>query len=351
MESKENTEYISELKKKLGENLTIVAHHYQPQSIVSLAELVGDSYKLAVDCSNLTSEFIVFCGVKFMAEGAKILAKDYQKVILPDLTAGCPLADKINEKTAYDVYKKITEKSENKIVPVVYINSSLDMKIFCGKHEGSTCTSSNASKIIKYYMDRSISVFFSPDYNLGINTANYLKISPYNIIKIDSETFMEKGYDLNKAQLFLWNGFCYVHKEFTTSDINHLRKKFNDIKIIVHPECDEEVVNLSDFSGSTQKIYDMIKNSPSNSIWGVGTEATFVLRIAEEFPDKTIVPLRNSFCYDMNKITLNKLSNSIKSIIDYQSGENELKFEIKIPEQDKIYAKKALEQMIKITGS
>lgn len=342
-------ETIRKLKKTLGDKIVIPAHHYQKIEIVRLSDFVGDSYKLAVDCSNTESEFIIFCGVRFMAEGAFLLAKKYQKIIMPDLNAGCPMADMIDLEIAKKLYRKLNKSCKREIIPVVYMNSYADMKSFCGEKDGCVCTSSNAGKIIEYYLAQDKAVFFSPDYNLGINTARQLKISSEEIVKINRDLTIEPERDIENVKLFIWDGFCHVHKVFTIDDISKLRERYPGINIIVHPECDEEVVNSSDISGSTQKIYQTIKDSPQGSIWGVGTELNFVLRIADDFKDKKIIPLRNSPCRNMEKINLINLAQSLSSILDYKTGKGKLKFEVNVHEQFRLHAQKALKKMIEIS--
>ena len=346
---KDIIEKIKELKKTLGDRVVIPAHHYQKIEIVRLSDFVGDSYKLAVDCSNTESEFIVFCGVRFMAEGAQLLSKKYQKIIMPDLDAGCPLADMIDSEITEKLFKKLSKSCKREIIPLVYMNSYSDMKSFCGRKGGSVCTSSNAGKIIEYYLSQDKAVFFSPDYNLGINTARQLKIPSEEIVKINRDLTIESEMDIENVRLFIWDGFCHVHKIFRVDDIIKLRAKHPGINIIVHPECEEEVVNSSDISGSTQKIYQTIKDSPQGSIWGVGTEFNFVSRIAEDFKDKRIIPLRNSPCIDMEKINLKNLVQSLSSILDHKTGKAELKFEVKVHEEFQLPARKALKKMIEIS--
>lgn len=342
-------EKIKNLKSKLGSRVIIPAHHYQLPEVVALADFVGDSYKLAVDCSKEKSEFILFCGVKFMAEGAETLSGQNQKILLPDLSAGCPLADHIDEKQMENVIKKITNHTKKEIIPVVYMNSSSDVKEICGKFNGSVCTSSNAKKIVEYYFKQGKSVFFAPDYNLGINTARELDLAENAIIKVKKDISFTIEKPINSPKLFIWDGNCRVHKRFLLSDVEDFRKKFKTGKLIVHPECDEEIVNVADISGSTSRIYDEIKNSPSGSIWGVGTEYHFVDRIAWEFPNKTIVPLRKSICLNMAKINLENLYETLNNINQFIEGKCELKNQIKIDENKKVNARKSLEKMIEIT--
>jgi len=345
-----NKDLISKIKEKkdlLKDKLTILAHHYQNIEIVKLADVIGDSYKLAVEGSRSNAEFILFCGVKFMAEGAGILAKKTQKIVMPDMEAGCPMAEMITAEKAKEVYNKIRENCNKEVVPVVYVNSYEDMKSFCGERGGSACTSSNAKKILEYYFNQGKSVFFSPDYNLGINTAKSLELKKEEIIKIKRNLSFEGN--IKNGRLFIWDGFCIVHKMFTPSHIVNLREKYKDIKIIVHPECDEEVVTMSDMAGSTEKIWHAVRDGKPDSIWGIGTEFNFVRRLAEECKDKKVIPLTESSCSNMEKISLSDLNMSLDSIFDYIKGSGELRFEIKATEDFKEYAKKSLEKMIKIS--
>lgn len=342
-------EKIKELKIKLGSRVLIPAHHYQSPEVVAMADFVGDSYKLAVDCSKKDSEFILFCGVRFMAEGAEILANSDQKILLPDLTAGCPLADHINGEQIENVVNDITFRTKEKITPVVYMNSTSEVKEICGKFDGSVCTSSNARKIVEYYFEQGNSVFFAPDYNLGINTARELGLAENAIIKVKKDGSFAMDNLTESPKIFIWDGNCHVHKRFLMSDVEDFRKKYNMGKIIVHPECDEEIVSAADISGSTAKIYNDIKDSPAGSIWGVGTEFHFVERIAQEFPNKIIVPIRNSICGNMAKINIENLSETLKNIDKFIAGRTNLKNQIKIDENKKVNARKSLEKMIEIT--
>lgn len=341
-------EKIKNLKKELGNRLVIPTHHYQARDIVKLGDFVGDSYKLAVECSKTNADFIVFCGVLFMAEGAKILSKPNQKVLLPEPTAGCPMADMASIELVEKSYRLISEKCNRAVVPVVYINSYADLKSFCGEKAGAVCTSSNAPMIIDYYLKKDKAVLFFPDYYLGINTVRSMNIDNQYIVKVKRNMSFDSSHDAKYAKIFLWDGFCPIHQRFTEGDIKYLKSKYPNIKIIVHPECKEEVVNKADITGSTEKIYNMIKDSPSGSVWGVGTETTFVERLALDYPDKTIVPLRESKCVNMVKINLTNLASSLDSIIDYINGKGKLKYEIMVDEKYKENAKKALKKMIEI---
>jgi len=343
-------QYILRNKKLLGSSLIIPAHHYQRSEVVDISDFVGDSYKLAVDCKKNDAEFIVFCGVKFMAEGVFLLSQDHQKILMPDIDACCPMANMINSEIAERIYNKLNSLCVKDIIPVVYINSHTDMKCFAGKYNGSVCTSSNAKKVMEYYLDQDKAIFFSPDYNLGINTAFDLGIQKDEIAKINKDLTIESPGNINDVRLFIWDGFCYVHTIFNIEHIKSLRKKYPKIKIIVHPECNEDIIRLSDITGSTQRIYCTIANAPNDSVWGVGTEYNFVKRLDREFANKKVLPLFGSHCHDMEKIDILKVAESIQSIKYFKKGVSVLKNQISVPEKLVKNSKKALEKMIQISG-
>ena len=350
MENKEILiEKIKELKNKLNGKVVIPAHHYQRNEIVGLSDFVGDSYKLAKESSNTKSDYIVFCGVRFMAESAKILASPNQKVLIPNIMAGCPMADMIDLNTANNIFKIMQNQCNNQISPVVYMNSYADMKSFCGEKGGSVCTSSNAKKIIEYYFSEGKSIFFFPDFHLGKNIANSLGIPEKQIVKVKKDGSLISEGDIKEAKIFLYDGFCHVHQTFTEGDImTLLRKKNSDYNIIVHPECSENIVKLADSYGSTEQIYKTIKEAPKGSMWAVGTEYNFINRMAEDFKDKVIIPLRVSPCMNMEKITLENLHESLLSIFDFENGKGNLKYEITVDKEYIEKSKTALKKMIEI---
>ena len=338
---------ITSLKKTLKDSVVIPAHHYIKSDIIAQADIVGDSYKLAKDCSKTQADFILFCGVKFMAEGARLLAKPNQKVLMPTLLAGCPLAEMIDESTACEAYKLISSLCAYEVAPIVYVNSNVSLKSFCGKHNGAICTSSNAGKIINTYLNQGKAVFFSPDYNLGVNSARILQIPENQIVIVKKDLSLLCKGSIKNARIFLWDGCCYVHKKFTVEHIRKLREQYPNIQIIVHPECDEEVVLKSDFVGSTQTILNTIKDAPTGSIWGVGTEYHFVERMAQNFSNKTILPLKISCCEDMGRITFQNVYESLQSIVQYPE-KNSLLYEVTIPVEYYTNAKKAMHNMLSI---
>jgi len=342
----EYSKEIITLKTELRDKLVIAAHHYQHQNIVEIADLVGDSFMLSEECSKIDKKIILFCGVKFMADATQILAREDQIVLLPDPNAGCPLADMIDGSTTISVLDKINSIISSEITPVFYVNSNSDVKSICGERNGSTCTSSSALLILKHYLDKNKPVFFAPDFNLGINTADKLGITDSEIVKVDKNLNLEAGKDPLKAKLFIWDGNCRVHKKFKIESIEKLKNEHANIKIIVHPECDRQIVKSADLSGSTQFIYDQIKNSPENSVWGVGTEYNFVSRLQSVFSNKIIIPITESTCYNMARITEEKVLNSLRSIMEFDGDLSTLKHPVLTAPDHIVKAKKALETMI-----
>ncbi len=340
--------YILEAKKRLGGRMVIPAHHYMKSEIVDIADFTGDSYKLALDVSRSDAEFIIFCGVSFMAEGAAILAKEGQHVIMPEKSAGCPMADMITGDTARQALNLINENSKSPAAPVVYMNSYIDSKSFCGEFDGSVCTSSNAAKVVKSYLDMNRPVFFFPDYHLGSNVAHSLGIDNDLIVRVNLDLTLEEGKNINDAKMYLWDGFCPIHAAFEVPDVHEMREKYPDAKIIVHPECSREVVAISDLSGSTSQIYEAVVKSSSGSVWVIGTELNFVKRIARDHPDKIIVPLRESLCTNMSRVTLLNTAMAIESVESFIAGKGKPENEIFVDSALKENAKLSLEKMISI---
>jgi len=267
---------------------------------------------------------------------------------MPEKSAGCPMADMITGDTARQALNLINANISSPAAPVVYMNSYIDSKSLCGEYGGSVCTSSNASKVVKSYLDQGNPVFFFPDYHLGSNVAHSLGIDSKHIVKVNTDLTFEAGKNIKDAEIFLWDGFCPIHTAFEVQDVHEMREKFPDAKIIVHPECSREVVALSDISGSTSQIYDAVVNSPSGSDWVIGTELNFVKRIARDHPDKTIVPLKESICTNMSKVTLLNTAMAIESVEGFVAGKGSLDNEIFVDSSLKDKAKLSLEKMISI---
>jgi len=279
----------------LGPRAVVLGHHYQRDEIVKFADFLGDSFKLSLQAaSRPEAQFIVFCGVHFMAESADILSGAEQRVILPNLEAGCSMADMADLDAVAECRQGIEEECGPGVLPVTYINSSADLKAYCGRHGGAVCTSSNAAAILRWALDRSDRVLFFPDEHLGRNTARELGVEPDRIVVWDPAEPLG-GNDraaLRRARLIVWNGRCSVHMRFTTRQIAEARERYPGINVIVHPECRAEVVLAADAVGSTEFIVKKIAESPAGSRWVVGTEINLVSRIAKEHADKLI------FCLD-----------------------------------------------------
>ena len=288
-------------KKALGSRLVILGHHYQRDGIIAHADFRGDSYKLAKDAAAVPdAEFIVFCGVHFMAESADILTGPDQKVILPNLAAGCSMADMANLFQVRSAWKQIHEViGESTLVPVTYINSAANLKAFVGEHGGTVCTSTNAPTAVAWALEQGDKVFFFPDQHLGRNTGAKLGYDPETEMVV-WDPFKPLGGNTAEAivaaKFILWKGHCSVHKRFTIEQIEKARADYPGIQVLVHPECELEVVNSADLNGSTEFILKAVTNSPAGSKWAIGTEINLVSRLANEQPDKTIICLDPEIC-------------------------------------------------------
>ena len=302
MSPEELDQRIHEAREKLGTRLTILGHHYQREEVIRFADFRGDSFKLSqFAASNPESEFILFCGVHFMAETADILSASYQKVILPNLTAGCSMADMAQLDDVMDCWDDLQELlGENSVTPITYMNSTAAIKALCGRNNGIVCTSSNASATFEWAMsqgeDRKI--LFLPDQHLGRNTAlkmgfttdEMIVWNPFKPLGGNSED------EVRAARLILWQGHCSVHTRFTVDQIEQARAKYPDVHVVVHPECTQETVAAADSNGSTEYILKVIADAPSGTTWAVGTEINMVKRLAAENPDKTIFCLDSMVC-------------------------------------------------------
>ena len=302
MSETERDERIRKIKADLGSKLVILGHHYQRDEVIRYADYRGDSLKLSqLAAQEKEAEFIVFCGVHFMAETADMLTKPEQKVILPDLGAGCPMADMADIEDVEMCWEILDSQypRDREIIPVTYVNSSAEVKAFCGRHGGMTCTSSNAPKIFESLLSAGKSILFLPDEHLGRNTGLKWGLSEKDIFLWDRERAWESPeaeLPEEAPKLILWNGYCNVHQKFEPQHIEEVRKKYPGIRVIVHPECSHEVVEKADLDGSTDYIIRQISESPAGSVWAVGTEINLVLRLAQENPDKKIVCLNENVC-------------------------------------------------------
>ena len=288
---------IEQAKKDLGTSVTVLGHHYQREEVIRYADFQGDSFMLSQQAASQTeADYIVFCGVHFMAETACILCGPNQKVILPNLAAGCSMADMAPMEDVDDAWEDLADALDGfgGITPVTYMNSIASIKALCGRNGGAVCTSSNAAAVLEWAFDKTDRVLFLPDQHLGRNTGLKLGIPADQMVVWNP--FKRLGGNtpeqLRDAKLVLWQGHCAVHTRFTVGQIEAARQRFGDVRVLVHPECPMETVQAADLVGSTEFIRKSINESPSGSIWAVGTEISLVNRLALQNPDKTI------FCLD-----------------------------------------------------
>ena len=342
-------ERIKIRKADLADRLLVLAHHYQQESVYQFADMTGDSLKLAKHAAACHDKpYIVFCGVHFMAEAADILTNDSQAVILPDLRAGCPMADMATleeVKWAWDELAEVTDAG--RIIPVTYINSSAAIKAFVGENGGSVCTSSNAERVLTWALERGEKVFFFPDEHLGRNSAHALGINSDEVITWKREEVLggNSAAAIQKAKVILWNGYCTVHMQFNVEHVKMWRRKDPEVRIIVHPECRQEVVIGADQYGSTENINRAVSDSPAGSKWAIGTEINLVNRLARLNPDKEIHSLSpfQCLCSTMYRIKPAYLLWVLDNLIDGQ-----VKNRITVDPHTAGLAKIALDRMLAI---
>jgi quinolinate synthase len=290
-------------KATLGDRVVVLGHYYQRDEIVKHADFLGDSFQLArASQTKPEAEAIVFCGVHFMAETADILSSDHQAVILPNLGAGCSMADMADEPSVDACWAELTELFGNEpdaegkqpVIPVTYMNSSAALKAFCGRNGGIVCTSSNAKAVLEWAFERGQRVLFFPDQHLGRNTAKAMGISPDDMPLWNPSKPLggNDAQTLTDSRVILWHGFCSVHRRFTVEQVEQARAAYPEVQVIVHPECPMPVVDAADAAGSTDLIRRTIEAAPAGSVFAVGTEVTMVQRMADQHPEHTI------FCLD-----------------------------------------------------
>ena len=342
-------ERIAQIKARLSDRMLLLGHNYQRDEVYKFADETGDSLKLS-QCAARRSdrEFIVFCGVKFMAETADILTTPEQKVVLPDLAAGCSMADMADLESVEMAWQEITGiLSESQITPITYINSAADLKAFCGARGGVVCTSTNAEKIIRWAFEQREKILFFPDQHLGRNTCKRMGIPLDEMILWDPA--LPYGGNspeaVRKARVLLWKGFCSVHQMFQPQHVDTFRSQYPNIKIIVHPECSMEVVDKSDLVGSTEYIIRTVTAAPSGTVWAVGTELNLVNRLKANNPDKQVYFLSPMVCMcsTMYRIDAQHLCWSLENL-EADSPVNQ----IIVPDGNKYWAKIALERMLQL---
>ncbi|HEX8709650.1 MAG TPA: quinolinate synthase NadA [Pyrinomonadaceae bacterium] len=347
----ELTERINSARRELGERLVILGHHYQRDDVICHADFTGDSFKLAkLAAERPRTEFIVFCGVHFMAESADILKPGAQQVILPDLGAGCSMADMASAEQVEDAWEQLRAiglHDEFKVMPITYMNSTAAIKAFCGRNGGIVCTSSNAVPLFEKSLREADKLFFFPDQHLGRNTGVKFGIPLDEMVVWDP--FKELGgnteEELRRARLILWKGHCSVHGRFKPWHVEQVRAEVPGIKVLVHPECVYEVVRQSDLNGSTEFIIKTLEEAPAGSKWAIGTEVNLVNRLIQRFPNKHIQLLAPDLCMcaTMYRIAPQNLAWVLESLLA-----GEVVNRISVPQETARDARVALDRMLAI---
>ena len=340
---------ISAARAALGDRLVILGHHYQRDEVFKFADYSGDSFKLAkVAAERSDTEFIIFCGVHFMAESADVLSAPYQRVILPDLAAGCSMADMAAADELEVCWRELEELGVTDVVPVTYMNSAAEIKAFCGREGGVVCTSSNAVATLRWGWERGEKILFLPDQHLGRNTAYSMGVPLDKMVVWDPQQPMGglRPDEVAAAKLILWKGHCSVHTKFSVAQIEQLRLAEPEVRVIVHPECTWEVVQAADASGSTETIIQRIRESAVGSVWAVGTEIHLVNRLAKEMaPGRTVLTLDGlgCLCSTMFRVSPNHLCWVLESLID-----GEVHNQVVVPDDQKHWTRVALDRMLSI---
>ena len=332
----------------LGDRAIVLGHHYQRDEVIEFADITGDSFKLAqAAAAQSSAEYVIFCGVHFMAESADILTSKEQKVILPDLAAGCSMADMATANQVNQCWKSLEEVGvASKTIPVTYMNSSAAIKSFTGEHGGTICTSSNAEKSMRWALEHGEKILFLPDQHLGRNTA-VLSLG----LTLDDCVLWNPwkpmggltSSEIQSAKVILWRGHCSVHGRFTLDSVNEIRSRVQGVQVLVHPECQHDVVSAADVVGSTEKIIQTVSNSPAGSKWAIGTELNLVSRLAKNNPDKEVFFLDKAVCYcsTMNRIDLPHLVWAMESLVA-----DHVVNRIQVSDEIAHYSRLALERML-----
>lgn len=348
LSEQELADRIELAKRQLGARVVILGHHYQRDDVVRHADFTGDSFRLAQQATTRPeADYIIFCGVHFMAESADILSAPHQQVILPDLAAGCSMADMAGVEQVESAWEQLEELGITSLLPITYMNSTAAIKAFCGQRNGVVCTSSNAVPLFDWALQQTDKLFFFPDEHLGRNTGVKFGIPLDKMVVWDprKELGGNTAEQLQEARLILWKGFCSVHGRFQPRHVADRRAEYPGIKVLVHPECRYEVVSQSDLNGSTEFIIKTIKEAPSGSQWAVGTELNLVNRLAKQHPDKLVTLLAPDLCMcaTMFRIAPENLLWSLENLMAGQVVN-----QIKVDDVTAQWARVALDRMLQI---
>jgi quinolinate synthase len=340
---------IREARRQLGARLVILGHHYQRDEVIKFADIRGDSFKLAQWAGRQKdAEYIVFCGVHFMAESADVLSADHQKVVLPDLSAGCSMADMAELDQVESCWDDLARVTSERVIPITYMNSTAAIKAFCGRKGGAVCTSSNAPAVVRWALERGDKVLFLPDQHLGRNTAYRLgfRLDEMTVWDPYEELGGNSAETLRNSRFILWKGHCSVHQRFLPEHVAKVRAAYPGITVISHPECRWEVAQLSDDVGSTEHIIKRVTEAPAGSKWAVGTEIHLVNRLKNENPDRFVIPLDDCgcLCATMFRIDAPHLLWALENLV-----EGRVVNQITVPADVAADARIALSRMLEIT--
>lgn len=340
---------IAAAREALGQRLLILGHHYQRDEVIEFADHTGDSFKLSRQAAaQRDAEYIVFCGVHFMAESADVLSGQGQQVILPDLAAGCSMADMAAPDQLEVCWSELETMGARRVIPVTYINSAASIKAFCGERDGVVCTSSNADATLQWAWERGDQILFLPDQHLGRNTAYAMGVALDQMVVWDPDIPFGgvEPEALRRARIILWKGHCSVHTKFNVQQVNSVRQRHPNVRVIVHPECTWDVVQAADDSGSTEYIIRQIHDSAEGSVWAVGTEVHLVSRLAETLaPDRTVLTLDpiGCLCSTMFRVSPNHLLWVLEGLL-----EGEVRNRITVSDLEKRWTRVALDRMLSI---
>ena len=340
-------------KRALGARAVILGHHYQRESVIEFADCRGDSFKLAqLAASRADADYIVFCGVHFMAESADVLRQPHQTVLLPDLKAGCSMADMASMDDVEEAWDRLEQAHGDTIVPVTYMNSTAALKSFCGERGGVVCTSSNARAVLEWAWGRKAKVFFFPDQHLGRNTAVAMGVPLEAMAEWDWRADNPARANARglrpETRLILWQGFCSVHTKFTAQQVAEARAEDPDVRVLVHPECPLEVVQAADLVGSTEFIIARVREAPPGTSWAIGTEINLVHRLGLEHPEQRVRSLQKNVCpcATMNRIDPAHLLWCLENL-----AAGHVVNPVRVPESQRRFARLALDRMLELKGA
>jgi quinolinate synthase len=342
-------EEIRQLRARLGDRVLILGHHYQREEVIAFADITGDSLKLAQHAATTAAPYIIFCGVHFMAETADILTSDSQTVILPDLAAGCSMADMANDAQVSRCWQDLAGlmQPDQTVTPVTYINSTASLKAFCGEHGGIVCTSSNCRRVLNWAWQRREKILFFPDQHLGENTALAMGVPETDMIIWDPAKPLggNSAEAIGKARLILWRGFCSVHQLFRPEHAASMRERYPGILILAHPECSRAVCETADFVGSTEAIIRHVAGAPAGQSFAIATELNLVNRLRLQYPDKSVYFLSPTICMCSTMFRTDP-QHLLAALQEVESGR--VAHPIRVPAEDRKWARLALDRMLEL---